>query len=54
MMMMMMMIAPNSFARQKEGVQMEGEEEAGYQKKGGQSGGRSHRSISVRGVKCEE
>ena len=35
---MMMMIAPNSLSRQKEGVQGEGEAEAGDQRKGGKTG----------------
>ena len=36
--MMMMMIAPNSLVRQKEGVQAEEEDEAGDQRKRGQTG----------------
>ena len=36
--MMMMMITPNSPANQKKGVYEEGEEEAGDQRKGGQTG----------------
>ena len=35
---MMIMIASNSLARQKDGVQEEGEEEAGDRRKGGQTG----------------
>ena len=35
---MMMIIAPNSLARQKKGAQREGDEEAGDQRKGGQIG----------------
>ena len=35
---MMMMIAPTSLVRQKEGVQGEEEEEAGDRRKGGQTG----------------
>ena len=57
--MIMMMIAPNSLARQKERVQGEGEEESGRSNEGrpnknsDASHGRSHRSLLVRGVGCE-
>ena len=47
---MMMMTALNSLARQREVAQGEEEKEAGDRRKGGYS----HKSISVRGVRCEE
>ena len=37
-MMMMIMVAPNSFTRKREGVQKEGEEEMGDHRKGSQTG----------------
>ena len=43
------MIVPNCLARQEDGVQGEGEEEAEDRRKGGQTG-----SLSVRGVGCKE
>ena len=57
---MVMMIAPSSLVRQKEGAQEdeEKEKEVRDRRKEGQTGthwrGRSHRSILVRGVRCEE
>ena len=57
----MMMITLNPLARQKEGVQGQGEDEAGGISKKMRPNrnsdircGCSHRSLSVRGVGCEE
>ena len=55
----MMMIVPISLARKKKGIQGEGEEEAGDQRKVDQtetptSSADAHRSLSIKGVICEE
>ena len=55
---MMMMIAPNSLARQNEGVHWEGKEETGNQRKKGQTetmtSGADAPTLSVRDVRYEE